>query len=63
MVLTDVIDVLGVPSHFYKVDKNQYYLDYFISKEDRRNGITVWVDVEDDVITAVEFSMYNQNEE
>lgn len=63
MVLTDVVDVLGMPSHFYKESKHEYYLDYFISKEDRRNGITVWVDVEDDVITAVEFSNYSQNEE
>ncbi len=61
MVMTDVIDVLGVPSHFYREGDNKYYLDYFISKEDRRNGITVWVDVEDDVITAIEFSMYSKN--
>lgn len=58
MVMTDIIDIMGAPSHFYHEGDNDYYLDYFVSKDDRRNGITVYVDIDDDSITAIEFSMY-----
>ncbi len=58
MAITDVIDVLGTPSHFYAVSENNYYLDYFITKRDRRNGITVYVNPVDDNVTAIEFSYY-----
>ena len=58
MAITDVINTLGTPSHFYKVADNNYYLDYFITKKDRRNGITVYLDPVEDLVTAVEFSYY-----
>ncbi len=58
MAITDVINTLGTPSHFYKVSENSYYLDYFISRRDRRNGITVYLDPIEDLVTAVEFSYY-----
>lgn len=58
MAITDVINTLGTPSHFYKVSDNNYYLDYFITKKDRRNGITVYLDPVEDLVTAVEFSYY-----
>ncbi len=58
MAITDIIDTLGTPSHFYGVSENDYYLDYFITKKDRRNGITVYVNPTDDYITAIEFSYY-----
>ncbi len=58
MAITDIIDTLGMPSHFYAVSKHSYYLDYFISEKDRRNGITVYVDTEDDAVTAIEVSSY-----
>lgn len=58
MAVTDVIDTLGTPSHFYAVSENSYYLDYFISKRDRRNGITVYINPIDDTVTSVEFSFY-----
>ncbi len=58
MAVTDVIETLGTPSHFYAVSDNNYYLDYFISKKDRRNGITVYVNPIDDLITKIEFSYY-----
>lgn len=58
MVMTDIINIMGAPSHFYHEGDNEYYLDYFVSKDDRRNGITVYVDIDDDSITAIEFSMY-----
>ncbi len=57
-VVTDVISILGTPSHFYKKTENTYYFDYFIKKSDRRNKIRVYVDLEDDAVTAVEFSKY-----
>ncbi len=56
--ITDVIDTLGTPSHFYQVDENNYYLDYFLSKRDRRNKIRVYIDLSDDCVTAIEFSYY-----
>ena len=58
MAVTDVIDTLGTPSHFYAVSEDSYYLDYFISKRDRRNGITVYINPVDDTVTSVEFSFY-----
>lgn len=58
LAITDVIDVLGTPSHFYAVSKESYYLDYFITKKDRRNGITVYVNPVEDIVTAIEFSYY-----
>lgn len=58
MAITDVVNVLGVPSHFYKVSETSYYLDYFITKKDRRNGVTVYVNPVEDSITAIEFSFY-----
>ena len=56
--VTDVITILGTPSHFYAVNENNYYFDYFISKADRRNKIRVYVDLEDDFVSAVEISYY-----
>ena len=58
MAITDIIHVLGTPSHFYAISDTSYYLDYFISKKDRRNGITVYINPVDDIITKIEFSYY-----
>lgn len=58
MAVTDIIHTLGTPSHFYKVSDTCYYLDYFITKKDRRNGITVYINPVDDLILSVEFSYY-----
>ena len=56
--ITDIIECLGSPSHFYRVSENKYYLDWFISASDRRSGITVYVDTAEDHIDAIEFSLY-----
>lgn len=58
MAITDVINALGTPSHFYEVSDNLYYLDYFITKKDRRNGITVYINPLEDSIVSIEFSYY-----
>jgi len=58
MAVTDIINTLGTPSHFYKVSDTCYYLDYFITKKDRRNGITVYINPIDGVILSVEYSYY-----
>lgn len=58
MAITDVIEILGAPSHFYRESEESYYLDYFISKDDRRNGITVYINPVTDSVTSVEFSYY-----
>ncbi len=56
--ITDVIEFLGSPSHFYCVSENKYYLDWFITEKDRRSGITVWIDTAEDHIDSIEFSCY-----
>lgn len=56
--ITDVIEILGSPSHFYRVSENKYYLDWFITRSDRRSGITVYVDTAEDHIDSIEFSYY-----
>ena len=58
MAITDIINTLGTPSHFYRVSDTCYYLDYFITKKDRRNGITVFINPVDDLILSIEFSYY-----
>lgn len=56
--ITDVIELMGPPSHFYCVEEDKYYFDWFITEEDRRSGITVYVDIGEDCIEAIEFSYY-----
>lgn len=56
--ITDIIERLGSPSHFYRVAENKYYLDWFISEKDRRSGITIYVDTAEDHIDSIEFSYY-----
>lgn len=56
--ITDIIERLGSPSHFYRVSENKYYLDWFITESDRRSGITIYVDTAEDHIDSIEFSYY-----
>lgn len=56
--ITDVIEYLGTPSHFYRISENKYYLDWFITESDKRSGITVYVDTAEDNIESIEFSYY-----
>ncbi len=59
--ITDMVQLLGAPSHFYCVDEdeNVYYLDWFIKEEDKRSGITIYVDTDEDSINSIEVSYYN----
>ena len=56
--ITDVIECLGEPSHFYALNDNNYYLDYFLTVKDKRSKIRVYINVENDCVTGVEFSLY-----
>lgn len=56
--ITDVIEFLGAPSHFYAVGNNIYYLDYFLTEKDKRSKIRVYIDVSSDAVTALEVSKY-----
>ena len=56
--ITDIVEALGAPSHFYKTAENKYYLDWFITEKDRRSEITIYVDMAEDHIDAIEFSYY-----
>ena len=56
--ITDVIDCLGAPSHFYAVNKNNYYLDYFLTEKDKRSKIRVYINLSNDCVTGVEVSLY-----
>lgn len=57
-VVTDVVDILGTPSHFYSVTEDTYYFDYFLQKRDRRNKIRIYLNLTEDAVTAIEFSYY-----
>ncbi len=57
-VITDIINVLGTPSHFYKKTDNTYYFDYFLEKRDRRNKIRIHINLLEDAVTEIEFSDY-----
>lgn len=56
--ITDVIDCLGAPSHFYAVNKNNYYLDYFLTEKDKRSKIRIYVNLANDCVTRAEVSLY-----
>ena len=56
--VTDVIERLGAPSHFYAVSDTEYHLDYFISKDDKRSGIMVVIDPQNDTVNSIEVSYY-----
>lgn len=56
--ITDIINYLGAPSHFYAVSETQYYLDYFIFEKDKRSGITVYVNPTDDTVHSIEIAYY-----
>lgn len=56
--ITDIVEFLGSPSHFYKVDEGKYYLDYFITENDKRSGITIYIDTVEDSVDSIEFSYY-----
>ncbi len=56
--ITDVIERLGAPSHFYAVSDTEYHLDYFISSKDKRSGIMVEIDPVNDNVNSIEVSYY-----
>ncbi|MCQ2454549.1 MAG: hypothetical protein MJ090_00155 [Clostridia bacterium] len=57
--ITDVIEYLGAPSHFYAINDHEYYLDYFVSKDDLRSRITVYINPKEDSVKSIEFANYN----
>ncbi|MBO4432957.1 MAG: hypothetical protein J5852_05430 [Clostridia bacterium] len=56
--ITDVIEYLGAPSHFYAVNKNSYYLDYFLTERDKRSKIRIYINLANDCVTRAEVSLY-----
>lgn len=56
--ITDVIECLGAPSHFYAVSPEEYYLDYFLFEEDKRNKITVYINPEEDSVKSIQFARF-----
>lgn len=56
--ITDVIECLGTPSHFYAVSSDKYYFDYFLTKSDKRSKIRVYLDSSDDCIDSIEISRF-----
>ena len=58
--ITDIVEYLGAPSHFYAESESGYYFDYFLTKEDKRNRITVYLDVNEDSITSIEIAKYKK---
>ena len=56
--ITDVIDYLGAPSHFYAVDGENYYLDYFLTEKDKRSKIRIYINLANDCVMRTEISLY-----
>ncbi len=56
--ITDIIEYLGSPSHFYAVSQDEYYLDYFLFEEDKRSGITIYISPKEDCVKSIEVSYY-----
>ena len=56
--ITDVIECLGAPSHFYAVSPEEYYLDYFLFEEDKRNKITVYINPAEDSVKSIYFARF-----
>jgi len=56
--ITDIVEYLGAPSHFYAVDETHYYLDYYISGKDLRPAIRVYIDSREDIVNSIEFAKY-----
>lgn len=57
--INGIIENLGVPSHFYAVSDQVYYLDYFLNKKDKRDRITFYVNTMDDFVISAEVSRYS----
>lgn len=58
--ITDVVEYLGAPSHFYDEGEGLYYFDYFLTQDDKRSRITVHIDVNEDCVTSVEMAKYKK---
>ena len=56
--INNIIEYWGTPSHFYGLNSEHYYLDYYFTKENKANGITVHVDPQNDIVLSIEISRY-----
>lgn len=56
--VTDVIELLGSPSHFEAKTAGEYQLDYFLTKEDRRSRISVYISIDNDCVTGIDVAHY-----
>lgn len=56
--INNIVEYWGIPSHFYMVDTEHYYFDYFFTRDSKRSGITVHVDPENDVLLSLEIAVY-----
>ncbi len=56
--INNIVEYWGIPSHFYAVNDEHYYLDYFFTRDSKRNGMTVHVNPADDSVISIEFSSY-----
>lgn len=57
--INNIVEYWGIPSHFYKVDCEHYYFDYFFTRDSKRSGITVHVDPENDILLSIEIAVYD----
>ncbi len=56
--ITDVAGHFGTPSHFHDEHNGLYSIDYYVSNEDHRNKITLWIDTDEDAVHAVMLADY-----
>lgn len=57
--LSEAITFLGYPSHFHDEGNGLYLLDYFFSKNDLRNRISLYVNPAEDTVNSITFTKYN----
>ncbi len=57
--LSEAITFLGYPSHFHDEGNGIYLLDYFFSKKDLRNRISLHVNPAEDTVVSISLTRFN----
>lgn len=56
--INNIIEYWGIPTHFYSLSNEHYYFDYFLSKENKKDGVTIHVDPQNDIVLSIEIAYY-----
>lgn len=56
--INNIIEYWGIPTHFYAISKEHYYFDYFLTKDNKKDGVTIHVDPQNDVVLSIQIADY-----